>query len=194
MKKISLFASGSGTNVENIIKFFENSDSIQVSSVFCNNKNAYVIQRARQHNIPVYIISKNDLYDVNGSVIRQLEKDNVDYIILAGFLLLIPEFIIDKFEKKIINIHPALLPNYGGKGMYGDFVHKAVINNGDTESGISIHTIDKEYDKGTIIFQARCEIRKNDTYKTLADKIHTLEQKYFPEQIKRYINIENNII
>lgn len=186
MKKIAIFASGSGTNAENIIKHFCNHNTISTTIVFCNKPGAGVIERAKKLNIPVKLFSREDFYS-SDKIIVELENLNIDYIILAGFLWLLPEMVIKKFPNRIINIHPALLPKYGGKGMYGMNVHKAVIKNGERESGITIHQVNENYDEGETIFQATCEITPDDTPDSLAEKIHDLEYRHFPTIIENYI-------
>lgn len=181
MKKIIVFASGSGTNAENIIKYFSNTEIAKVVSVFTNNASAKVIDRAKNHQIPVEIFSKNDLLERN--VLQKVQEIDPDLIILAGFLLKFPENIIEHYPNKIINIHPALLPNYGGKGMYGMHIHRAIVNNKEKETGISIHYVNEHYDEGGIIFQANVALTDEDTPETVAEKIHELEQKHFPEII-----------
>lgn len=185
MKNIIVFASGSGSNAENINSYLKNIDDINISLIVTNNKNAYVIERAKKMNIPCQVISKAQFQE-SEFVLNILNKYNADLIVLAGFLLLIPEYLIEKY--KIINIHPALLPNYGGKGMYGNNVHKAVIENKETESGITIHYVNKKYDEGEIIFQAKCKLSDKDTFETLASKIHELEYNNFPRVIKEVVN------
>jgi len=184
--KIAIFASGSGTNAENIIKYFGDKSLCEVSLVLCNKKDAYVLERARQLNIPSVVFNKKQLED--GTYIDDLlSEKSIEFIILAGFLLKIPERLLNKYHKRIINIHPALLPKYGGKGMHGMHVHEAVIAAGEKESGITVHIIDADYDKGETLFQAKCTIGKEDTPEDLASKIHELEQRYFPESIENYI-------
>ena len=182
MKKIIVFASGSGTNAENIIKHFAGTKIASVVSVFTNNASAKVIERAKNHQIPVEIFSKNELLERN--VLQKIQEIDPDLIVLAGFLLKFPETIIEKYPNKIINIHPALLPNYGGKGMYGMHIHRAIINNKEKETGISIHYVNENYDEGGIIFQKNVALTEEDTPETVAEKIHELEQKYFPEIIQ----------
>jgi phosphoribosylglycinamide formyltransferase-1 len=182
MKKIVVFASGSGTNAENIIKYFSKTKIAQVVSVFTNNAAAKVIERAKNHQIPVEIFSKNELLERN--VLQKIQKIDPDLIVLAGFLLKFPENIIEQYPNKIINIHPALLPNYGGKGMYGMHIHRAIINNKEKETGISIHYVNENYDEGGIIFQKNVGLTEDDTPETVAEKIHELEQKYFPKIIQ----------
>jgi phosphoribosylglycinamide formyltransferase 1 len=181
MRIISLFASGSGTNMQNIANYFDNKH-FKIAGVFTNNANAYVIERSKKLNIPVIIFNREEF--LSGKILNILKNQNPDLIVLAGFLWLIPPEIINYFKNKIINVHPALLPKYGGKGMYGDNVHKAVIENRETESGITIHYVNEHYDEGNIIFQAKCEINKNDTPNSLAQKIHELEYKHYPRVIE----------
>ncbi|SNS46843.1 formyltetrahydrofolate-dependent phosphoribosylglycinamide formyltransferase [Ekhidna lutea] len=180
---LAIFASGSGTNAENISKHFEDHDSIQVKEILSNRKSAGVHARAEKLEIPSATFSREQFNDP--SFIKQLS--DFDYIILAGFLWLIPRYLIKAFPNKIINIHPALLPKFGGKGMYGTNVHKAVIESGDKESGITIHLVNEEYDKGKILFQSKCEVAKNDTPESLAQKIHALEYEHFPKVIERVV-------
>lgn len=192
MKKIIIFASGSGTNAENIIKHFANTEIAKVVSVFTNNASAKVIERAKNHQIPVEIFSKNELLERN--VLQKIQKIDPDLIILAGFLLKFPENIIEHYPNKIINIHPALLPNYGGKGMYGMHIHRAIVNNKEKETGISIHYVNENYDEGAIIFQANVALTEEDTPETVAEKIHELEQKHFPEIIQTILEDSNSNI
>jgi phosphoribosylglycinamide formyltransferase 1 len=186
MNKIAIFASGSGTNAENIIKFCKENKKIEISIVFSNNKNAYVIQRAINHNIKYYVFSRPEFYS-SQNILKTLKEQKIDFIVLAGFLWLIPEYLIDTYPNKIINIHPALLPKYGGKGMYGMNVHKAVKENNEKETGITIHYVNKEYDKGDIIFQAKCEILPEDTPEAIAKKVHELEYMHFPKVIEKIV-------
>lgn len=185
MKKIIVFASGSGTNAENIIKYFSSNEIAKVVSVFTNNASAKVIERAKNHQIPVEIFSKNELLERN--VLQKIQEIDPDLIVLAGFLLKFPENIIEQYPNKIINIHPALLPNYGGKGMYGMHIHRAIVNNKEKETGISIHYVNEHYDEGGIIFQANVALTDEDTPETVAEKIHELEQQHFPEIIHKIL-------
>ena len=186
MNNIVLFASGSGTNVENIVNFFKNDQDTQISMILTNNPKAYVIQRAEKLGIPVRVFNRDDFYK-NSTIIDLLKKIKPDLIILAGFLWLIPENMIKAFPDKIINIHPALLPKYGGKGMYGSKVHEAVVANKEKESGITIHYVNERYDEGNIIFQAKCEVLPTDTPDDVANKVHGLEYKHFPRVIARLL-------
>jgi len=192
MKKIIVFASGSGTNAENIIKYFSNIEIAKVVSIFTNNASAKVIDRAKNHQIPVEIFSKNELLERN--VLQKIQKIDPDLIVLAGFLLKFPENIIEQYPNKIINIHPALLPKYGGKGMYGMHIHRAIVNNKEKETGISIHYVNENYDEGGIIFQANVALTDADTPETVAEKIHELEQTHFPEIIHKILEDSNSKI
>jgi phosphoribosylglycinamide formyltransferase-1 len=187
IKNIAIFASGSGTNAENIINYFANINDVNVSLILSNNPNAYVLQRAKNHNIPYIVFSRKELVETT-IVLDALKDNNITFIVLAGFLLLMPLNIINAYHNRIINIHPALLPKYGGKGMYGDRVHQAVIENKEEYSGITIHFINEKYDEGEIIFQSFCKIDKNDTPITLAKKIHELEYLHYPRVINEVIN------
>jgi len=184
--KIAIFASGSGTNAENIGRFFTHHPKAEVCLILSNKKDAGVVLRAKNLGIPCIIFNREDFYD-NAKVQTDLKKYKVDFIILAGFLWLLPKELIQSYPKRIINIHPALLPKYGGKGMYGMRVHETVLANNEVESGITIHYVNEEYDSGDIIFQARCGISKNDTAEDLAEKVHALEYEHFPRVIERIV-------
>ncbi|KGL62471.1 phosphoribosylglycinamide formyltransferase [Polaribacter sp. Hel1_85] len=185
MKRIVVFASGSGTNAENIIRFFNHTKTAKVTQVLCNNEHAKVFERCKRLNTRCLHFNKND-FTASEKVLNIL-KEEADYIVLAGFLWKIPQNIIDAFPNKIINIHPALLPKYGGKGMYGMNVHNAVKENKETETGITIHYVNANYDEGTIIFQAKTALLEDDTPEIIAEKIHILEQRYFPRIIEDVI-------
>lgn len=182
MKKIAIFASGSGSNAENIICFFAQHPEIRIASIFCNVPDAYVLTRAKKYNIPAYLFNRTDFRDPE-KVLRQLQEQEIDLIVLAGFLWLIPACITAAYPNRIINIHPALLPKFGGKGMYGERVHQAVLAAGEKESGITIHYVNDHYDEGATIFQARCPVLAEDTPDTLAARIHELEYTHFPQVI-----------
>lgn len=186
MNNLAIFASGSGTNAENLIKAFKENKKITISTIFSNNKDAYVIQRAINHSIKYYIFSRPDFYQ-SQKILNLLNENNIDFIVLAGFLWLIPEYLIDAFPNKIINIHPALLPKYGGKGMYGMHVHESVVMNKEPETGITIHYVNKEYDKGSIIFQAKCPVLPTDSADDVAKKVHDLEYMHFPKVVEQVI-------
>ncbi len=182
MKQIVIFASGSGSNAENIIRFFQNHINIKVVQVLTNNPHAKVIERCKRLNVNCLIFDRT-AFNESYSVLQQLKDLNPDLIVLAGFLWKIPESYIELFPNKIINVHPALLPKYGGKGMYGKHVHQAVIENKEKESGITIHYVNENYDEGAIIFQTKCKVDSLDTPDSLSKKINALEMAYFPEII-----------
>lgn len=191
MINIAIFASGSGSNAEEIIKYFESSSDITVKLILSNKKEAFVHQRAEKYNIPSVTFNRNEFYE--SEVIETLLKDNkIKFIVLAGFLWLFPKRLVEKFPKRIVNIHPALLPKYGGKGMYGDKVHQAVIENKETLSGITIHYVNEHYDEGDIIFQASCKVEKEDRAKDVAEKVHQLEHRHFPKKIEEIVLQELN--
>jgi phosphoribosylglycinamide formyltransferase 1 len=185
-KNIAIFASGEGTNAQRIIDYFKNSDEISVSLIISNNPKANVLKRADQSNIATYILNKEDFYERN-TTIELLKIKKIDLIVLAGFLWMVPENMIKAFPEKIVNIHPALLPKYGGKGMYGARVHQAVIEAKEKESGISIHLVNEKYDEGKILSQHTSLISENDTAETLAEKIHQLEHVYYPIAIEKLL-------
>lgn len=187
MKRIVIFASGSGTNAENIIKHFQNNGLAKVIQVLSNKKDAKVLEKAERLGVASSSFSKNDLHE-SKDVYNLMLDLKPDLIVLAGFLLMFPEDIISAFPNKIINVHPALLPKYGGKGMYGSNVHKAVVANNETESGITIHYVNEHYDEGNIIFQANTKVVPDDTFEDVAAKIHVLEQKHFPFVIEQLLN------
>ena len=188
MKRIAILASGSGTNAENIIKYFKNHPQILVTKVLSNKQDAKVLERAKRLDILNESFTRKDF--VESEKVLNMLKDEADFIILAGFLWKIPQNIIDAFPDKIINIHPALLPKYGGKGMYGMHVHEAVVANNETTSGITIHYVNENYDEGAIIFQENFEVLPTDNADDVAAKIHTLEYKNFPKIIEKVI-LEN---
>ena len=184
MISISLFASGSGSNVEEIFKYFKDHPIIKIDSLFCNNDNAYVVHRAKRLNLH-HIIFDNNIPDED--LLELLDSRKVSYIVLAGYLRLIPQIVIDKYQNKIINIHPSLLPKFGGKGYYGFRVHESVIGSKEKYSGITIHLVDEEYDKGKILFQKKIQIKDGETPESLAQKIHKLEHIYFSQIIEKYL-------
>ncbi len=187
-KKIDLaiLASGSGTNAENIIKYFDNHPIIDAALLVSNKNDAKAIEKAKNHNVPVEVIS-NKQWNNPEDVLPVFEKYKIDFIVLAGFLILVPSWLIEKYNRNILNIHPALLPEFGGKGMYGMNVHCAVINEGKEESGISIHYVNEKYDEGDIIFQAKCKVPKDRSPKSLAKKVHKLEYEFYPKVIESVI-------
>ena len=186
MKKIAIFPSGSGSNAENIIQYFAQKPQFCVKSVFCNVPDAYVLERAKKYRIPSFVFNREEFRNPD-KVFRQLQEQEIDFIVLAGFLWLMPSFITAAWPNKIVNIHPALLPAYGGKGMYGHHVHEAVIAAGEKESGITIHYVNAHYDQGAIIFQAKCPVLPTDTPDDLAARVHELEYRYFPQIIAETI-------
>jgi phosphoribosylglycinamide formyltransferase 1 len=186
MNKIAIFASGNGTNAENIINYFKNHANIRVSLVLSDKKDAFVLERARKLKVAVKVFNRQEFYE-STSVDKLLEDMQIDFIVLAGFLLLIPERLLIKFKGKMVNIHPALLPKYGGKGMYGMKVHEAVAINKDKESGISIHFVDPIYDNGQIIFQKSFKIKEGEGAEEIAQRVHKLEYEFYPKVIEKLI-------
>lgn len=186
MINIAIFASGSGSNAQRIAEHFENFSDIKINRIYSNKKDAYVLERATNLKIPSTTFNRNNFYQ-SDEILDNLTTEDTDLIVLAGFLWLVPNNLLKNFKNRIINIHPALLPKYGGKGMYGSKVHETVIANKEPESGITIHFVNEEYDEGEIIFQAKCTIEKGETPTSLAQKIHELEYKYFPIIIEKQI-------
>jgi phosphoribosylglycinamide formyltransferase-1 len=186
-KYIAILASGSGSNAENIINYFEKNNRIKIALVLSNKENAGVLERARRLDVPSVVVPQND-WETGEKVITLLRQYRIDFIVLAGFLLRIPEVLLCAYPHKIINIHPALLPKFGGKGMYGNKVHEAVVAANEKESGITVHYVNEYYDKGEIIFQTKCEILPEDFPEDVAKKVHALEYTYFPEIIDQVIN------
>ena len=184
--KLAVLVSGGGTNLENIIGYFKNNPDVEVSVVISNKADAYAVTRAKNHGIPCRIITRKQFED-DKELVMNTVKD-CDFIILAGFLVRIPDYLIDAYPKRIINIHPALLPKYGGKGMYGHHVHEAVKAAGETETGITIHYVNNELDAGEHIAQFRVVLTEEDTPDTIADKIHVLEMANYPRVIEECIN------
>lgn len=184
--RIAVFASGAGTNAANIIQYFSNKPSVTIALIVCNNSKAGVLKIAADNHTPALLIEKERFFR-GDAYVPELQKANIDFIVLAGFLWRIPSGIINTYRDNIINIHPALLPKFGGKGMYGDFVHNAVLSAQEKESGITIHFVDEFYDNGKIIFQTTCPVYENDTTETLAKRIHALEYEYFPKVIEELI-------
>lgn len=184
MINIAIFASGNGTNAQAIIEYFNKKAETDIKCIYSNNADALVLERGSNLGISTFVFNRNEFYKTE-RVNNHLEENNIDLIILAGFMWLVPNSLVDNFT--IINIHPALLPNYGGKGMYGHFVHEAVIKNAEKESGITIHYVNNEYDKGNIILQEKCPIDATDTPESLANKIHTLEHNFYPKTISKIV-------
>jgi phosphoribosylglycinamide formyltransferase-1 len=190
MKRLALFASGNGTNVQQITEYFaERNRGITADCVIYNRKDAYVATRAKNLNLPAFYMKKDDFYS-GDKVLNLMSERGIDYIILAGFLLLVPQNLIEAYPERIINIHPALLPKYGGPGMYGHHVHETVIAHHEPESGITIHLVDQQFDHGRTLFQAKCQLTSADTPDTLASKIHLLEKEYYPRVIEQFVNGE----
>lgn len=186
-RKIAIFASGSGTNAEAIINYFQDHEDIEIALILSNNPKAYVLQRAANHKIPQFVFTREMFY--KEKIVDEVLKSNeIDFVVLAGFMWLIPERFVQNFKNKMVNIHPALLPKYGGKGMYGSHVHEAVVANKETESGITIHWVNAAYDEGDIIFQAKCPVDPSDTADDVANKIHQLEYIFYPRIIAKAIS------
>ncbi len=183
---IAIFASGSGSNAQRIIEYFEQRQDIKVKVLLANRPDAYALERAKRLGIPTFVFSREDFFS-SDRVLEYLKENSVDWIVLAGFLWLIPQNLLKNYPDRIINIHPALLPAYGGKGMYGSKVHQAVITAKEKESGISIHYINEQYDEGEMIYQAKCLVEPGDTPESLAEKIHRLEHEHFPVIIDKVI-------
>lgn len=182
-KNIAILASGSGTNAENIIRYFREKDSATVRLVLTNRQNAFVLERARGLEVPCFYFPKGE-WESGEAVLSLLKECNIDFIVLAGFLARVPDNILHAYPNKMINIHPSLLPKFGGKGMYGDRVHEAVIASGEKESGITIHYTNEHYDEGAIICQKKCPVLPGDTPEELAQRIHVLEYEYYPKVIE----------
>jgi phosphoribosylglycinamide formyltransferase 1 len=186
MKRIAIFASGSGTNAQQIITWFRKTGTAEIILVLSNKKDAFVLERAAMMDIPTLVFDKKQFYETD-EIPRILLNLKCDLIVLAGFLWLVPANLLAAFQNRVINIHPALLPRYGGPGMYGSHVHKTVISAGEKESGITIHHVNEHYDEGQIIFQARCPVLPGDTPEDLAERIHGLEYNHFPRVIEQVI-------
>lgn len=187
MKRIAIFASGAGSNANKIAEHFQANEQIEIALIICNKENAGVFNVARQHNIQSLLIDKQTISD-SLAFLNILSEHKIDFIVLAGFLWLIPSYLTKAYENKIINIHPSLLPKHGGKGMYGMHVHNAVIEAKEKESGITIHYVNEKFDDGEIIKQAKCTVDETDTPETLAQKIHTLEYEHFPIVIENLLS------
>lgn len=186
--RLALLASGNGTNAEAIMQYFQHHPHIRVAMVLTNNPNAFVLQRARKFNVPARIFNREQFR--GPEVLAWLREGNISHLVLSGFLWLVPTTLINAFPDRILNIHPALLPRHGGKGMFGDRVHEAVKAAGDKESGITIHLVNERFDEGKIIFQASCPVDPSDTPQTIAGKVHQLEYKNFAPVIERWVNGE----
>lgn len=186
MIRIAIFASGNGSNAEQMMQYFEHHKEVEISLLLSNNPKAFALQRAAKRGVPKLVFNREMFYQTE-DVLDVLKQNQIDIIVLAGFLWLIPSGLIQAYPGRIINIHPALLPKYGGKGMYGMHVHEAVIANHEKQSGITIHLVNEQYDEGNIIFQAVCDVSPEDTPETLAEKVHALEYAYFPQTIAQFI-------
>lgn len=189
MKTVALFASGSGSNAENIIKYFEGKEVNFL--VYTNKANAGVLERAKRLNVPSRVFNRHEFYDTD-VIINELKHQKVDWVVLAGFLWLVPKPFVGHFDGRIINIHPALLPNYGGKGMYGSHVHTAVhqdfLDGKTTETGITIHFVNENYDEGEYLLQAKCSLEKGDTPESIAQKVHALEYEHYPKVVEKLLS------
>jgi phosphoribosylglycinamide formyltransferase-1 len=185
--RIAIFASGSGTNAEQIMLHFQQHDSIEVALVLSNKADAFVLERAKKFKVPSKVFNREQFRET-GEVLGWLMDNRITHIVLAGFMGLMPKNIIQAYPNKIINIHPALLPKFGGKGMYGHHVHEAVKAAGEKETGITIHQVNEKYDEGKILFQASTALASTDTPETIANKVHALEYKHYPEQIEVWIS------
>ena len=185
-KNIAIFASGSGSNTENIIRHFRENEAIQVSLVLSNRSDAYVLERAHRLGVPCNVFPKED-WVAGDEILAVLQEYHIDFVVLAGFLVRVPDLLLHAYPNKIINIHPALLPKFGGKGMYGNRVHEAVVAAGEKKSGITIHYINERYDEGNIVFQAVCPVLPTDSPEDVAKKVHALEYEHFPRVIERVL-------
>ena len=185
-KNIAIFASGSGSNTENIIRYFRENEAIQVSLVLSNRSDAYVLERAHRLGVPCNVFPKED-WMAGDEILAVLQEYHIDFVVLAGFLVRVPDLLLHAYPNKMINIHPSLLPKFGGKGMYGDRVHEAVIASGEKESGITIHYTNEHYDEGGIICQQKCPVLPGDTPEELAQRIHRLEYEYYPKVIEELV-------
>ncbi len=186
MKNIAIFASGSGSNAENIINYFSGSQEVSVALIVCNKADAFVFERAKKLGVPARLVTKAQMQDET-SVMALLKEFKIDFIVLAGYLLLVPKYLVEAFPRAIVNIHPALIPLHCGKGMYGDRVHEDVIKSGDRQSGITIHYVNEFFDNGDIIFQATCPVEPGDDAHAVATKVHALEYAHFPRVIAETI-------
>jgi phosphoribosylglycinamide formyltransferase-1 len=184
--RLAIFASGSGTNAEEIMKQFQHHAQIEVVLVLSNNANAFVLERAKKFNVPSKVFNRAQFHD-SDEVLSWLTQESITHIVLAGFMWLMPASLIQAYPNKIINIHPALLPRFGGKGMYGHHVHEAVKAAGEKETGITIHLVNEKYDEGKILFQASCVVDSTDSQEKIAAKVHALEYRHYPEQIEKWV-------
>ncbi len=183
--RIAIFASGNGTNAERFFAHFRNHPQIEVALLLCNKADAFVLERARNANIKSEVFDKAEFE--KGEVLKILKENRVTHVVLAGFLWLIPRYITEAFPNRVINIHPALLPKFGGKGMYGSKVHEAVKDSGDEETGITIHLVNEQYDEGKVIFQTRTNVEESDSPEDIAAKVHALEYEHYPKVVENWI-------
>lgn len=182
MKKLAIFASGSGSNAENISNYFQGREDVSIALIVCNKADAYVLERAKKLGIPSCVVDKEGMKD-EAAVMSLMRQYQIDFIVLAGYLLLVPAYLVAAYPNAIVNIHPSLIPKHCGKGMYGDRVHEDVLRCGDKESGITIHYVNEKFDEGNIIFQAKCPVMPDDDAHTLATRVHALEYAHFPHVI-----------
>lgn len=183
MWNVTIFASGSGSNAENIFNYFKDSKLVRIGLVITDNPKAFVIERCRRHSVPCLVLSKR-LIDDADFMLGVLRDFRTNFVVLAGYIKLVPDYIVTAFDQRIVNIHPSLLPKHGGKGMYGSRVHQSVLDSGDKESGITIHFIDNDYDRGSVIFQSKCPVLPDDTADSLAQRVHALEYEHYPRIIE----------
>jgi phosphoribosylglycinamide formyltransferase-1 len=186
---IAILASGSGSNAEEIIKYFKEDQTISIALILTNNPNAFVIDRARNHSIPYHVFSREEFRN-DAAILDILAQKKITHIVLAGFLWLIPQYLTHAFPDRIINIHPALLPKHGGKGMYGMKVHEAVKTAGDKQTGITIHLVNEHYDEGRVLFQASCAVHETLTAEEISKCVHQLEYEHYPKVIEKWIRQE----
>jgi phosphoribosylglycinamide formyltransferase 1 len=186
-KRIAIFASGSGTNAQKIAEYFSESERVEIALVLSNNATAGVIDRAKRLQIPVVLFDRKLFYETN-KIVQLLQNQRIDLVVLAGFMMLVPQHMVAAFPNKIVNIHPALLPKFGGKGMFGHHVHEAVVAAGEAESGITIHYVNEHYDEGAIVFQASCPVQPTDSPDDVANKVHVLEHQHYPTVIERLLS------
>ena len=184
-KRVVIFASGSGSNAQRLMEYFQNHPQIKIVALFSNNPEAYALQRARNFNLPAHVFNREQFRD--GTVLAEVKAYQPDLVVLAGFLWLVPSAFIQAFPNKIINIHPGLLPKYGGKGMHGQHVHQAVLDNKEKESGITIHYVNEFYDQGATIYQHFCPVQENDTSEILANRVLQLEHEHFPRVVEQIL-------
>lgn len=184
--RLAILGSGNGTNAQRITEYFSGNNAVEVACIIYNKRDAYIATRAHNLGIEAVYFGRDDFYN-SDRVVNYLRERRIDWVILAGFLWLVPQNILQAYPQRVINIHPALLPKHGGRGMYGERVHESVIASHETESGITIHIVDENYDRGTTLFQARCAVNPDDTPDTLAHKVHELEYQYFPQIIEKTV-------